>query len=169
MHCPSCQAIDTKVIESRVHFDGTVIRRRRKCEQCEKRFTTYEKYEIQMPVIVKNDGRRELYQRGKIHEGIEKACQKRPVSADKIDSIVNDIEKRILDTQEIEIATKQIGEFVISALYILDIVAYVRFAASYWKFEEINEFITGLSTVPSCLMTTNYAQEDSRNIGLNDI
>ena len=148
MHCPTCKALDTKVIESRVHSGGTVIRRRRKCEICEKRFTTYEKHEIQMPVIVKSDGRRENYRREKISDGIEKACQKRPISADKIEDLVDNIEKRILEINEREIGTKNIGEFVMNALYTLDSVAYVRFASCYWKFEEINEFIAGLNSLP---------------------
>ena len=148
MRCPMCHQEDTKVIESRVQTDGHVVRRRRKCEACQKRFTTYEKIEVQMPIIVKSDGRREAYNSIKIREGIEKACQKRPITTAGIDNLVDSIERKVACFHEKEISTKIIGEMTMEKLYKLDSVAYVRFASCYWKFEEVNEFVNSLQSHP---------------------
>lgn len=144
MKCPYCSAPDTKVLDSRNSDEGSVIRRRRKCEQCQKRFTTFETVELSMPMVIKRDGRREAYQREKILHGIEKACEKRPISAIQIDRIINNIEKAILDISDKEINTKDIGNLVMMYLRHLDPVAYVRFAAVYRKFQDVEEFVNEL-------------------------
>ncbi len=143
MKCPFCQKSETKVIDSRLLKEGLSVRRRRKCESsdCEKRFTTYETIEINMPNIVKIDGRRESYLRSKIQGGIEKACQKRPISTDQIERIINNIEKDILDLSLKEITTLDIGKIVMMYLRNLDPVAYIRFASVYRKFQDVEEFV----------------------------
>lgn len=144
MQCPKCKAEDTKVIDSRPTADGFGIRRRRKCELCEGRFTTYEQIEQSMPIIFKHDGRRETYDVRKIRTGLQKACHKRSVSTSQIDSMVDNVERNIKEKFEKEIAAQEIGELVMNELLIIDPVAYVRFASFYWKFEDVNEFIEGL-------------------------
>ena len=123
MKCPYCEKAETKVVDSRLLKEGLSVRRRRKCEACEKRFTTYETIEINMPNIVKLDGRREPYRREKILGGVEKACQKRPIPTGQIDRIIENIEKNILDVSEKEISTKEIGHIVMMYLRNLDPVA----------------------------------------------
>lgn len=142
MRCPYCEKAETKVVDSRLLKEGLSVRRRRKCEGCEKRFTTYETIEINMPNIVKLDGRREAYRREKILSGIEKACQKRPIPTGQIDRIIENIEKQILDISEKEISTKEIGHIVMMYLRNLDPVAYIRFASVYRKFQDIEEFVS---------------------------
>ena len=144
MHCPNCHAAATKVIDSRESADGTSIRRRRKCEVCQKRFTTYEQLPVHMPSVVKNDGRRENYDREKILTGIKKACHKRPISTEQILEIAEQIEKNILDTTPQEISTTAIGEQIMAQLFQLDRVAYVRFASFYWNFQDIDDFVYSL-------------------------
>lgn len=143
MKCPFCKNSETKVIDSRLMKDGMGVRRRRKCEDdiCEKRFTTYETIEINMPNIVKVDGRRESYLRAKIQGGIEKACQKRPISTEQIERIITNIEKDILDLSLKEISTLEIGKIVMMYLRNLDPVAYIRFASVYRKFQDVEEFV----------------------------
>lgn len=142
MKCPFCEKAETKVVDSRLLKEGLSVRRRRKCEACEKRFTTYETIEINMPNIVKLDGRREAYRREKILSGIEKACQKRPIPTGQIERIIENIEKNILDVSEKEISTKEIGHIVMMYLRNLDPVAYIRFASVYRKFQDIEEFVS---------------------------
>ncbi len=144
MRCTICNAPDTKVIDSRLLPEGTTIRRRRKCETCNQRFTTYEKIEIQMPVIVKSDGRRENYQSEKIIKGIKKACQKRPISMEQIDNLISETEKNILEIHKKEIDANIIGQMIMENIYKLDPVAYVRFASFYWNFDNIDDFIVNL-------------------------
>lgn len=144
MKCPYCSAPDTKVLDSRNSDEGCVIRRRRKCESCQKRFTTFETIELSMPMVIKRDGRREAYQRDKIKYGIEKSCEKRPISAVQIERILNNIEKAILDISDKEIQSKDIGNLVMMYLRHLDPVAYVRFAAVYRKFQDVEEFVNEL-------------------------
>ena len=144
MKCPYCSAPDTKVLDSRNSDEGCVIRRRRKCESCQKRFTTFETIELSMPMVIKRDGRRESYQRDKIKHGIEKSCEKRPISAVQIERILNNIEKAILDISDKEIHSKDIGNLVMMYLRHLDPVAYVRFAAVYRKFQDVEEFVNEL-------------------------
>src|SRR5690606_16762380 len=120
MKCPFCSAPDTKVLDSRISEEGCVIRRRRKCEGCQKRFTTFETIQLSMPMVIKRDGRREAYKQSKILSGIEKACEKRPISAIQIERIINNIEKAILDISDKEVHTKDIGNLVMMYLRHLD-------------------------------------------------
>jgi transcriptional repressor NrdR len=144
MKCPYCSAVDTKVLDSRNLEDGSVIRRRRKCESCQKRFTTFETVELSMPMVLKRDGRREAFQKDKIRSGIDKACEKRPISSGQIDRIINNIEKAILDISDKEISSQDIGNLVMMYLRHLDPVAYIRFAAVYRKFQDVDEFVNEL-------------------------
>lgn len=144
MKCPYCSALDTKVLDSRNLEEGCTIRRRRKCESCQKRFTTFETIELSMPMVIKRDGRREPYKKDKIRFGIEKACEKRPVSAIQVDRIISNIEKAILDISDKEVQSKEIGNLVMMYLRHLDPVAYVRFAAVYRKFQDVEEFVNEL-------------------------
>lgn len=145
MKCPFCPRNDSKVIDSRLSKDGLIIRRRRECEGCGKRFTTYERVEEPLPAVVKKDGRREPFDRAKIAAGIKKACEKRPVSTETIDSVVDRIERWALEYGEPEIQSKVIGERVMKELHALDEVAYVRFASVYRSFKDIGEFMNELS------------------------
>jgi transcriptional repressor NrdR len=164
MKCPYCSAPDTKVLDSRNSEDGCVIRRRRKCESCQKRFTTFETIELAMPMVIKRDGRREPYQREKIKHGIEKSCEKRPISAVQIDRILNNIEKAILDISDKEIQSIEIGNLVMMYLRHLDPVAYVRFAAVYRKFQDVEEFVNELKhdEYNQFKISTNMTKEESR-------
>ncbi|PIE59572.1 MAG: transcriptional regulator NrdR [Desulfobulbus propionicus] len=144
MKCPYCSHLENRVIDSRVNKDKTIIRRRRACLSCEQRFTTYERIELMLPMLIKKDGRREPWDRGKIIHGLEKACEKLPVSLAEIDSFVDDIELRLQDAGGKEIPTSQIGEWVMEALPGLDEVAYVRFASVYRQFKDVNEFMDEL-------------------------
>ncbi|MBT3981474.1 MAG: transcriptional repressor NrdR [Bacteriovoracaceae bacterium] len=144
MKCPFCYAQDTKVVDSRPVQDGLGTRRRRKCENCQKRFSTLEKAEMAMPLVIKNDGRRENFDKAKIQDGIEKACQKRPVGTSQIENIVGSVERNVIEKGVKEISTKTIGEFIMSYLRILDPVAYVRFASVYKTFQDIDEFVKDL-------------------------
>lgn len=141
MKCPFCDQNETKVVDSRLLKEGFSVRRRRKCESCEKRFTTYENIEISMPNIVKMDNRREPYSREKIYSGIEKACQKRPISTDQVERVVENIEKDILEMSSKEVNTDEIGKIVMMYLRNLDPVAYIRFASVYRKFQDVEEFV----------------------------
>jgi transcriptional repressor NrdR len=144
MKCPYCGHLDNKVIDSRLNKDKTITRRRRACSKCDQRFTTYERIEVMMPLLVKKDGRREPWDRGKIVTGLEKACEKRPVSITDIDRFVDNIEVRLQDTGGKEIPTSMVGEWVMEALSELDVVAYVRFASVYRQFKDVNEFMDEL-------------------------
>ncbi|WPD23670.1 MAG: transcriptional regulator NrdR [Candidatus Electrothrix aestuarii] len=144
MKCPYCGQLDNRVIDSRLNKDKTITRRRRHCEACDQRFTTYERIEMMLPMLVKKDGRREAWDRGKMILGLEKACEKRPVSLEDIDQFVDGIEHRLQDIGGKELATSQLGEWVIEALPQLDEVAYVRFASVYRQFKDVNEFMDEL-------------------------
>ena len=144
MKCPSCPRTDSKVIDSRLSKDGCIIRRRRECEGCGKRFTTYERVEEPLPVVVKKDGRRETFDRMKIAGGIKKACEKRPISTETIEEMVDGIERWALEQGEKEISSATVGERVMEELQRLDQVAYVRFASVYRSFKDINEFMKEL-------------------------
>ena len=144
MKCPFCDQSETKVVDSRLLKEGFSVRRRRKCESCEKRFTTYETIEISMPNIVKVDGRREPFNREKIYRGIEKACQKRPISTEQVERIVENIEKSILELSAKEVKTDEIGKIVMMYLRNLDPVAYIRFASVYRTFKDIDEFVNDI-------------------------
>ena len=144
MKCPYCGHLDNRVVDSRLNKDKTITRRRRACFSCEQRFTTYERIEVMMPMLVKKDGRREHWDRGKMVTGLEKACEKRPVSITDIDQLVDAIEGQLQDLGGKEIGTSRVGELVMEALSQLDEVAYVRFASVYRQFKDVNEFMDEL-------------------------
>ena len=141
MKCPFCNAEDTKVIDSRPAEDNSCIRRRRQCETCGKRFTTYEKVETVPLMVIKKDNTRELYDRSKIEEGIIHSCHKRSVSIPQIKAMIDEIENEIFNKDEKEVATSSIGELVMEKLKDLDEVAYVRFASVYREFKDIGTFM----------------------------
>lgn len=141
MKCPYCDNVDTKVIDSRPTEEGHAIRRRRECDQCGRRFTTYEKVEETILMVVKKDGRREAFDRNKILNGIIKACEKRPVSMAQMESIVDEIEKTISNSMKKEVESYNIGELIMNLLKNVDEVAYVRFASVYRQFTDVSTFI----------------------------
>jgi transcriptional repressor NrdR len=147
MHCPFCRAADTRVLDSRDSAEGTIIRRRRECESCKRRFTTYERVEELNPLVVKKDGRREAFDRDKLLSGLTKACEKRPVSVAQVEDLVTAIERRVQEGGEKEIASTAIGELVMERLHALDEVAYVRFASVYRSFRDIAEFMDELKDI----------------------
>ena len=147
MKCPYCTEIDNKVIDSRLSKDGRTIRRRSECIKCVRRFTTYEKLEDVLPMVVKKDGRREPFSREKITEGIKKACQKRPISMTKIEEFVDSLELYFQELGKKEVEGEEIGEKVINALKEWDAVAYVRFASVYRQFRDIGEFMEELEEI----------------------
>ena len=143
MKCPYCDNIDTKVIDSRPTEDGHAIRRRRGCDKCGRRFTTYEKVEESILMVIKSDGkRREAFDRDKLFRGIARACEKRPVSAETMENIVNSVERELNNLMVKEIDSKRIGELVMEELKQVDEVAYIRFASVYRQFTDVNTFIT---------------------------
>lgn len=147
MKCPFCAYIDSKVIDSRLGKEGNNIRRRRECVECERRFTTYERVEEMQPLVVKKDGRRQPFDRVKILAGIQRACEKRPVSSEAIEKVIDRIELSLLESGEREIESSRIGEALMAALRDLDEVAYVRFASVYRQFKDINEFMSELKEI----------------------
>lgn len=144
MKCPYCNEADTKVIDSRPADDNSSIRRRRQCERCGKRFTTYEKLETMPLMVIKKDNSRETYDRSKIEAGIIHSCHKRPVSPQQINAMIDEIENRIFNMEEKEVTTTAIGELVMEKLQQLDEVAYVRFASVYREFKDVNTFMEEL-------------------------
>lgn len=147
MRCPFCSYIESKVIDSRPTEEGQAIRRRRECISCGKRFTTYEKIEEIPIMVVKKDGNREAYNRNKLLNGIIRACEKRPVSIDSMERVVNDIEKILFNSLEKEVSSETIGEMVMNRLKDIDDVAYVRFASVYRQFKDINSFMEELKKI----------------------
>jgi len=147
--CPRCGHGDDKVVDSRVSREGEVIRRRRECLSCRRRYTTYERIEEELPLVVKRDGRREPFDRQKILSGILKACEKRPVSYAAIQRVVDTLEGEFQASGEKEISSIQIGERVMTALLGLDDVAYVRFASVYRQFKDISQFVEEIKTLIS--------------------
>ena len=145
MKCPYCNEADTKVIDSRPADDNSSIRRRRQCERCGKRFTTYEKLETMPLMVIKKDSSRETYDRAKIEAGIIQSCHKRPVSTQQINSVIDEIENRVFNMEEKEVPTSVIGELVMDKLKELDEVAYVRFASVYREFKDVNTFMEELA------------------------
>ena len=146
MNCPYCNASDTKVIDSRPAEDNS-IRRRRQCDRCGRRFTTYEKLETIPFMVIKKDNTRELYNRSKIEDGVLRSCHKRPVSPQQIEHLVNEVENEIMAREEREISTTLIGELVMSKLKSLDEVAYVRFASVYRQFKDVHTFMEELGKI----------------------
>jgi len=147
MKCPYCNHENTRVIDSRPADENNSIRRRRVCDECSKRFTTYEKIETIPLIVIKKDDNRETYDRSKIEAGILRACHKRPVSADSINELVDTVETEIFNREEKEIESRDIGEMVMNKLKDLDAVAYVRFASVYREFKDINTFMDELKKV----------------------
>jgi transcriptional repressor NrdR len=144
MKCPFCAHLEDKVVDSREGKDGIVIRRRRECLKCHRRFTSYERIDEIPFMVVKKDGRREPFDRNKILAGLRRACEKRPVSPGALEAIVDEVEQRLQDAHEREILTDAIGAVVIDRLKDLDKVAYVRFASVYRQFEDVNQFMKEL-------------------------
>ena len=140
MKCPFCNHLDTQVVETRISEDAGFIRRRRQCGACEKRFTTYERPEVNFPAVVKKDGRRIEYERSKLQASFNLALRKRPVSTEQVDSAIERIEEKLLNLGQREVLSPRIGELVMRELKKLDKVAYVRFASVYRSFEDIDEF-----------------------------
>ncbi len=145
MNCPFCGYEDTRVVDSRLGKEGNNVRRRRECPACERRFTTYERVEEFLPLVVKKDGRRQPFERAKIIAGMQRACEKRPVSIEQIEALVDQLERRFQESGDKEISASLIGEAVMDALHEVDQVAYVRFASVYRQFKDINEFMTELN------------------------
>jgi len=141
LRCPFCRNMDDRVIDSRLSKDGDLIRRRRECSHCQRRFTTYERVEETLPLVIKKDGRRELFDRGKILNGLQKACEKRPISVNVLEKLIERIEQRLQESGEREVLSREIGEQIMQELQSLDEVAYVRFASVYRSFKDVNEFM----------------------------
>lgn len=149
MKCPFCGEINNKVIDSRLSKNGDVIRRRRECIECRRRFTTYEHIEEIPIMIIKKDGRREVFNREKVRSGIQRACEKRDISMDVIDEFVDELERDLRETGKKEIPSQEIGERIITRLHELDDVAYVRFASVYREFKDVNDFVDELKNLLS--------------------
>lgn len=145
MRCPVCGTLDNRVIDSRLSQGGEVTRRRRECEGCGRRYTTYERVEQMVPLVVKKDQRREPFSRAKALAGLRLACVKRPVSAEDLDRVVTQLERELVESGEPEVPSTLIGEKLMLALRALDRVAYVRFASVYRDFKDVQEFISELS------------------------
>ncbi|WP_248924737.1 transcriptional regulator NrdR [Paenibacillus hamazuiensis] len=149
MKCPYCDYPGTKVLDSRSANENKSIRRRRECEKCTKRFTTFEMVEETPLIVIKKDGSREEFSREKILRGLIRACEKRPVSVEKLESIVSEVEKQLRNTAHAEVDSREIGEFVMEQLYPVDEVAYIRFASVYRQFKDINMFMRELTDILS--------------------
>ncbi len=149
MRCPSCGHLEDKVVDSRETGDGQSTRRRRECLACARRFTTYERIEESLPVVVKKDGRREAFDRKKIVEGLTRACQKRPVSAAQVEALVSEVERQVQELGEKEVQSRVVGEAVMARLRDLDPVAFVRFASVYRAFEDVGDFMSELEGLAS--------------------
>ncbi len=147
MKCPFCGHIEDRVVDSRESREGDVIRRRRECMKCERRFTSYERIDEIPYMVVKKDGRREPFDREKILSGVMKACEKRPIPTAKIEALVNSVEKYVQESRERERSTEKIGEVIMRRLKELDKVAYVRFASVYLEFKDVSEFMSELKTL----------------------
>ena len=147
MKCPNCSNVENKVVDSRLNKLGDMTRRRRVCLNCDERFTTYERIEKTPLVVVKKDGRREDFDRGKILEGVRIACQKRKISLETLEQLVNRIEKYFQDLEQKEVSSMSVGEQVVKELYSLDDVAYVRFASVYRDFKDVNQFMNELKHI----------------------
>ena len=147
MKCPYCKYTESKVIDSRPTVDGESIRRRRICQQCGKRFTTYETIESRSLMVIKKDGSRQQYDREKLMRGILKACQKRPVTKAQMDDLLSNIEKELYDQQEVEVSSMTIGEMVVERLIDIDEVAYIRFASVYRDFDDVDSFMAELKRI----------------------
>lgn len=140
MHCPFCAFADTRVVDSRLADEGGTVRRRRECPQCGQRFTTFERAELALPMVVKTDGRREAFNEDKLQRGLTRALSKRPVPTERVDAALRQIQRRLREKGDREVPARLIGELVMEALRGLDPVAYVRFASVYRRFEDVDAF-----------------------------
>jgi len=147
MKCPFCGFLEDKVVDSREAKDGDAIRRRRECLQCSRRFTSYERIDEIPYMVVKKDGKREIFERNKILAGLLRACEKRPISSSQLESIVDSVEKNVQDSTDRELPTSEMGKIIMRRLKELDKVAYVRFASVYLEFEDVSEFMTELKNL----------------------
>ena len=147
MRCPFCGHIEDKVVDSREAKDGDAIRRRRECLECGRRFTSYERIDEIPYMVVKKDGRRETFERGKVLAGLLRACEKRPISTPQLESIVDEVEKEVLESLDRELSTSEVGKVIMRRLKNLDKVAYVRFASVYLEFEDVSAFMTELKAL----------------------
>jgi len=147
MKCPFCGFLEDKVVDSREAKDGDAIRRRRECLQCSRRFTSYERIDEIPYMVVKKDGKREIFERNKIMAGLLRACEKRPISSSQLESIVDSVEKNVQDSADRELPTSEMGKIIMHRLKELDKVAYVRFASVYLEFEDVSEFMTELKNL----------------------
>ncbi|OIO73092.1 MAG: transcriptional regulator NrdR [Zetaproteobacteria bacterium CG1_02_53_45] len=146
MYCPFCANDDTRVVDSRVVEDGVAVRRRRECEACGKRFSSYERAELRMPLVVKKDGTRQAFDGEKIRSGMQKALEKRPVSVEQLEKGVHAVLRAVQETATPEIAAEDVGAFVMEQLRNLDGVAYVRFASVYREFKDVDDFLAAVKT-----------------------
>ena len=144
MRCPFCTTLENKVIDSRLSQGGEVIRRRRQCEGCKRRYTTYERVEQALPLVIKKDGRRQPFDREKILAGLRRSCAKRDVSAEALDRVVEAVQRAVVEEGESEVLSSLVGRFVLRELETLDQVAYVRFASVYREFQDVREFVAEL-------------------------
>jgi transcriptional repressor NrdR len=145
MKCPFCSSIENKVIDSRLSQGDEVTRRRRECDACARRYTTYERVELVLPMVIKKDGRREAFDRLKVMAGLRRACEKRPISSEQLDRLVDTVERELVELTDKEVDASVIGEKLMRGLKDLDQVAYVRFASVYRSFKDIHEFMAELS------------------------
>jgi len=146
MHCPFCSNDDTRVIDSRVAEGGAAVRRRRECEVCSKRFSTYERAELRLPMVIKKDGARQPFDKKKIYSGMQKALEKRPVSADALEDGVQAVVRAAQENGDSEIPAGSVGDFVMEQLRQLDGVAYIRFASVYREFKDVDEFVAAVKS-----------------------
>jgi len=144
MHCPFCAHDDTRVVDSRVVEDGAAVRRRRHCEACGKRFSSFERAELRLPLVIKKDGTRVAFNVEKVRHGMQKSLEKRPVSADELEKAIQQVLRAVQETNENEISAEMIGDFVMEQLRKLDGVAYVRFSSVYREFKDVDEFLTAV-------------------------
>ena len=147
MKCPFCTNAESKVTDTRASAQGDVIRRRRECESCARRFTTYERVEEVLPAVVKKDGRRESFDRQKVLGGLRRACEKRPVSLEALEAMIDSTERELMDSGEKEVSSRAVGEVIMRRLREADSIAYVRFASVYRQFRDIDEFRAELETL----------------------
>ena len=161
MKCPRCDSQKTRVVDSREGVEGRSVRRRRECESCEFRFTTFERIEDSLPMVIKKGGQRESFDRYKILSGLKKACEKRPISVMEMEDVVKAIEAKLLESGEKEVSSRIIGELVIEKLHTLDQVAYVRFASVYREFSDVSEF---MDTLRQLATTSSKAHKEAKNV-----
>lgn len=159
MRCPFCQAEDTRVIETRANDEQATIRRRRECQECKRRFTTYERHEEPQLYVVKKDGRRELFDREKLLNGITRACEKRPVPREAVEQLAYDVERSLRDALTDEVPSKRLGDLLMHRLRDLDEVAYVRFASVYKEFRDIGSFVDEIERFIKLNKQDQLAQE----------